>query len=104
MANHTAKDNTPGQTELYTLVTLITASSTEMVSGAVVVDHSQTVTKATMLTTINVASVSFSGQAATYTKESTKMTRGMATVRCIGPMAAAIRANGSAESSMDTVE
>ncbi len=75
----------------------VMASNMGKASGAVAADHSPTAMRATMLTTTNVALVSFSGQVATFTRESTKATRGMATGRCIGPTAAAIRASGLAE-------
>jgi len=43
----------------------------------------------------SVDKVSIHGLVATYTKASTKMTRGMVTDRCSGPMEACTKENGS---------
>lgn len=76
------------------LVTLRTVSSTAKANGEVVEDPSRIVMRATMSMIERADMDSSSGLRATSTRASTKRMNAMATVRCIGLMAVATRANG----------
>lgn len=63
-------------------------------NGEVDVVLNQIATKETIYMIVNVVLVIFNGQVAIVTKENTKMTREMATERCIGLMVVVIKVNG----------
>lgn len=73
----------------------------EKASGAVVAALNVIVMKVIMLMIENLDSVSSFGQVETFIRESIKTTNEKVTARCTGQMVVVIRANGSAEFSMD---